>query len=384
MPSANNLPAQALWAGVARRFGRPPVGVWAAPGRINLIGEHTDYNAGLALPLALPLHTSVALARSRAGLSRVYSEPLAGEASFRAGDSPTGGWSDYVAGLFRALRDAGFQVPDCDLLIDSTVPIGAGLASSAALTCAVAVALRDALDLPLGPDELAGLAQRAENGLVGAATGAMDQLASMHGREGHALLLDCRSRHVRPVPLALAEHGLELLVIDTRTRHAHVGGEYAARRRSCVRASAELGVANLREVTDLPDALARLGDPVLRRRVRHVVSENDRVRRTVDLLDAGADLRRIGPVLTASHVSLRDDYEVSAAPVDVAVQAALDAGAHGARITGGGFGGCAIALVDAGRGPAIFGAVERAGLERGFAAPGYFTARAAAGARRLR
>jgi galactokinase len=364
-------------------------GVWAAPGRVNLIGEHTDYNDGFALPLAVPLLLRCAAAPRTDGLLTAVSAQAPGQSVSVpvAALEPGGlrGWAAYPAGVLWALRAAGHRTAGIDLAVDGEVPAGAGLASSHALQCAVALACVDIFGLGLDRVELARIVQRAENEFAGAPTGIMDQLAALCGRAGHALLLDARTLQIEPVPLDLAGHGLALLVIDTRAPHTLVGGQYAARRRTCEQAAALLGVAALRDVAeaDLPAALAALDDAVMRRRVRHVVTENGRVLAVADLLRGGADPRAAGPALVASHVSLRDDYEVSCPELDSAVEAALDAGAHGARMTGAGFGGSAIALVDAPAVPAVTGAVRAAFAARGFTAPATFAVTAAGGAARL-
>ena len=367
-------------------------GVWAAPGRVNLIGEHTDYNDGFALPLAVPLRVRCTASPRPDGLLSAVSAqapgmPVSVPVATLAPGSVTG-WAAYPAGVLWALGAAGHPVGGLDLAVDGDVPLGAGLSSSHALECAVAVACTDIFALGLDRIELARIVRRAENDFVGAPTGIMDQLASLCGLAGHVLLLDTRALSVDPVPLDLAGHRLALLVIDTRAPHALVDGEYAARRRTCEQAAAQLGVAALRDVSaaGLPAALAALagpGEEVMRRRVRHVVTENARVLTVVDLLRGGADPRRIGPALVASHESLRDDYEVSSAELDTAVQAALDAGAHGARMTGGGFGGSAIALVDAGAAEPVADAVRAAFAARGFTAPAAFVVTPADGAGRI-
>jgi len=276
--------------------------------------------------------------------------------------------------------------------VDSCVPYGAGLSSSAALECAAAIALDDLWDLGLAGDDtgrarLAAACVRAENEVAGAPTGGMDQSASLRSRAGHALLLDFRDGGARHVPVALAAAGLDLLVVDTRAPHALVDGQYAARRQSCDTAARRLGVASLREVDDLGAALAALDDPVSRRRVRHVVTEVERVARFVAVLDAGpptADrLRELGDLMAASHASLRDDYEVSCPELDLAVDTAVAAGAHGARMTGGGFGGSAIALVDAGDARRVAAAVTGAFAAAGFTEPAFLLAPAGGPAARV-
>ncbi len=366
--------------------------VYAAPGRVNLIGEHTDYCEGFVLPFALPQRTIVTAAEVGAPAVRrdeptwtVRSTEYPGEITFGVAELTPGavaGWAGYVAAVVWALHDAGYPVPGADLTVSSDVPVGSGLSSSAALECAVLTALCDLGGLDLPVDERPRLAQRAENVYAGVPCGIMDQSASTLCRAGHALFLDCRSLAVEHIPFDIAAHGLAILVIDTKAPHQHVDNEYAARRSTCEQAAADLGIPALRDVTDLADALSRLPDEVTRRRVRHVVTENQRVLDTVALLHAGryAD---IGPLLTASHASMRDDYEITVPEVDTAVEAALAAGAYGARMTGGGFGGCVLALVDTARCEATTAAVAKAFADRGFTAPATFVATPGPGAQRL-
>ncbi|MFD6095115.1 galactokinase [Nocardiopsis flavescens] len=368
--------------GFRAAFGYGPAGVWRAPGRINVIGEHTDYNDGFVLPVALPHAVTVAAAPRSDGRLRFRSAQAA--EAFEADALPrpgtVAGWAAYPAGALWALAEEGRPAGGLDLFADGTVPTGAGLSSSAALVCATLLAASG--DDPPEPRETARLAQRAENDFVGMPCGIMDQSASMLSREGHALFLDTRTLVPEHVPFDPAARGLTLLVVDTRAPHRLVDGAYAERRRTCEEAARLLGVAALRDVTDLPGALAALPDDLTRRRVRHVVTENARVLEAVELLRAGA-VDALGPLLTASHASLRDDYEVSVPEVDTAVDTALDAGALGARITGGGFGGCVIALVGTDRAEAVADAVRRAYKERGFTEPAFFPTVPSAGAHRL-
>ncbi|MEU1587155.1 galactokinase [Micromonospora sp. NPDC005710] len=380
--------AERAAAGFAAQFGGQAAGRWAAPGRVNLIGEHTDYNDGFVLPFALPMRTVVAADRQDGEHWTVWSE-LSGEAiTFGADDvaepGRVTGWGAYVAGVVWALRDAGHQVPGARMAIASDVPLGAGLSSSAALESAVLAALLDLGELALAPDLQPRLAQRAENVYVGAPTGIMDQSAAIRCRAGHALFLDCRDESVEHIPFDLDAAGLAVLVIDSRAPHRHADGEYAARRRSCEVGARALGVAALRDVgvDELDAALAKLDDEETRRRVRHVVTEDQRVLDTVALLRA-ARVRDIGPLLTASHVSMRDDFEITVPEVDTAVEAALAAGALGARMTGGGFGGCVLALIEADRADATAAAVTDAYAEHGFTAPGTVTVLPSPGATRL-
>ncbi|MCW2780408.1 MAG: galactokinase [Marmoricola sp.] len=368
-----------LAADFADRFGSDPDGIWAAPGRVNLIGEHTDYNDGFVLPIALPHLTRAAVALRPDGRIRLAS--LQAPDGFD-GAAPTPGsvpgWSRYVAGVGWAFGEAGHRVPGLDVLIDSNVPVGAGLSSSAALECSVALALSDGLGLALSRAELAHLAQRAENDFAGVPTGLLDQTASLGCTAEHALFLDVRSGAVEQVPFDVRRNGLALLVINTLAHHDLADGQYAARRKSCEEAARRLGVPFLRDAT--LDDLGRL-DGELLQRARHIVTENQRVLDVVDLLHQGA-VAGIGPLLTASHASLRDDYEVSCAELDAAVDAALRAGALGARMTGGGFGGSAIALVPVGSVSLVEDAVADAFSKKGFRAPECFTVEAGPGAHR--
>ncbi|GAA2577802.1 galactokinase [Dactylosporangium fulvum] len=346
--------------------------VWASPGRVNLIGEHTDYNDGFVLPFALPHSTVVAATRRDRPEWTVWSETTGETVRFGAGERVEG-WAAYVAGIVWVLREAGHDVPGADLKVTSDVPLGAGLSSSAAIECAAMAALVDLAGADLPMQLRPRLAQRAENEYVGAPTGIMDQAASTLCRAGHALFLDCRSLATEHVPFDLAADGLAMLVVDSKAPHAHVSGEYAARRRSCEEAAKILGVAALRDVDvdGLPDALAKLDDEVMRKRVRHVVTEDQRVLDTVAALRAG-DVRAVGPLMTASHESMRDDYEITVPQVDTAVRVALEHGAYGARMTGGGFGGCVLALVDEEHCDGVAAAVRAAFAANGFPPPDTF------------
>lgn len=418
-PTVEMLPAWSQADGAARaaaafreRFGTEPDGVWSAPGRVNVIGEHTDYNGGLCLPIALPHRTYVAFA-SRAGsvgtaaddgagapdreLVRLASAQEPGTWEGRLADVAPGsvpGWAGYAVGVAWALRQEGHAVGGFDAVVDSCVPYGAGLSSSAALECAVAVALDEVHGLGLADDDtgrsrLAAACIRAENEIAGAPTGGMDQSASLRCTAGHALLLDNRDGSTRHIPFDLAAHGLALLVVDTRAPHQLADGQYAARRAQCHAAAEALGLPSLREVDDLDAALDRLGGAlppgtdadVIRRRVRHVVTDTRRVE-LVERLLAADEVEQVGPVLTAAHASLRDDYEVSVPELDLAVDAAVAAGALGGRMVGGGFGGSAVALVHADDVDRVATAVAGAFAEAGFTAPGFLVATAEAPAGR--
>jgi galactokinase len=364
-------------------------GVWAAPGRVNLIGEHTDYNDGFVMPFALP-HTTVAtVARRDDGVLRLHSADVPGGAvelrveDLAPGRGP-GGWTDYPAGVLWALRDAGHAVGGADLHYESTVPTGAGLSSSAALEVVTALALNDLYELGLERWRMARLCQRAENVYVGAPTGIMDQTASACCTAGHALHVDTRDLSQRQIPFDLAALGLELLVVDTRVKHAHSEGEYGKRRAGCEAGAAALGVPALRDVpyADLAAALSRLEDPEVRALVRHIVTENHRVERVIAHLEAG-EVREIGPILTQGHASLRDDFRISCQELDLVVDTALSAGALGARMTGGGFGGSAIVLTDVATSPTLTRSILKAFASGGHAEPGIFPATPSQGATRL-
>ncbi|GAA2496142.1 galactokinase [Streptomyces gobitricini] len=371
-----------------RLYGAAPEGVWQAPGRVNLIGEYTDFNDGFVMPLALP-HTAVAaVSRRTDGRLRVHSADTDQGVVQLDVDAlePLGhaGWAAYPAGVVWALREAGHPVTGADIHLASTVPTGAGLSSSAALEVVTALALNDLYGLGLAARELAVLGQRAENAFVGVPCGVMDQMASACCTEGHALYLDTRDLSTRQVPFDLDARGLRLLVVDTRVKHALGDGAYAERRAGCEAGARALGVRTLREVefAHLSDALRRLGDETVRSYVRHVVSDNRRVERTIALLDAG-DVRAVGPVLTEGHASLRDDLRVSCPELDLAVSSAIAAGALGARMTGGGFGGSAIVLVEAVDADTVAKAVVEAFAAAGHTAPRVFPAVPSAGARRV-
>ncbi|HHW83228.1 MAG TPA: galactokinase [Actinomycetales bacterium] len=379
-------PATAALQGFIRRIGHSPAVVAVSPGRVNLIGEHTDYNAGLCLPFALT-QTTAAAASPREDLEvRIWSLDIDRHASIALPDVAPGkprGWAGYVAGTLWALAQAEHPVRGMDIVISSDVPVGAGLSSSAALEGSVAVAADTAFSLGLLHDDdgrraLALACRRAENEIVGAPTGGMDQTASLLARQGHALELDFRDDSVRYVPFDLASHGLEILVIDTRAHHSLADGQYGRRRSECEQAAAALGVQTLREASQ--EQVDGLADPLLRRRAGHVVSEIGRVEAAVEALERD-DFSELGRLIDASHASLRDDYEVSCAELDVACEAALSAGALGARMTGGGFGGSAIALIPTERRAVITEAVAHAFAAAGFEAPHVFVATAGAGAR---
>ncbi|MDJ0354739.1 galactokinase [Paenarthrobacter sp. PH39-S1] len=368
-------------------FGHAPDGVWAAPGRVNLIGEHTDYNEGFVLPFAIGPTARAAVRRRTDRTARLISsygdEGLVTVDLERLAPSNMHGWTAYPLGVAWVLGQQGVSVPGFDLFLDSSVPTGAGLSSSAAIECAVALALNELTGAGLTREELVPVGQRAENEVVGAPTGILDQSASLLGTEGHAVFLDCRSRRAESVPLDLAGTQLVLLVVDTRVSHAHATGGYASRRASCELGAEVLGVPALRDLgaADLREAAGLLDDETYRR-VRHIVTENDRVLATVKVLVEEGPAA-IGALLTASHASMRDDFEISCPELDLAVQTALANGALGARMTGGGFGGSAIALIPAPAEQTIRQQILAAFHSAGFRPPDVFTVTPAAGARRI-
>ena len=376
--------ANSLIEALRNQTGRQPTGVWAAPGRVNLIGEHTDYNEGYVMPFALAQRVLIAAAPRNDRTWSVTSLNNDSTKIFSAADLNPGmvGWQAYVAGVVWALQEAGHRVGGADLVLTSDVPEGAGLSSSAALECAVLTAVVDLNDLDVVGIERAKLARRSENDFVGAPTGLMDQAASTLCTAGHALFFDCRTDAAEQVLFDATSAGLEILVLDTKTPHALVDSEYAARRASCEQAAQLLGIPALRDVTDLDAALDQLPDPVLKRRVRHVVTENARVLEAADVLRAGR-IADLAPLLDASHESMRDDFEITVPQVDLAVETARSSGSLGARMTGGGFGGCIIALVELGDSERIGEAIVESFGAAGYGPPVYFTAVPSTGAQRL-
>ncbi|WP_373557852.1 galactokinase [Microbacterium sp. SZ1] len=374
--------------------GSAPEGIWSAPGRVNLIGEHTDYNDGFVLPFAIPHRTAAAVARRDDDRIRVASTFADGAVEVgldeldtlfptATGSSPrVSEWAAYPLGVAWALREAGATASGVDIALASDVPVGAGLSSSAAIEGATASALNELWDAGLDRTALARVGRRAENEAVGAPTGIMDQMASMLGEPDAAIFLDCRSLAAVPVPVGVVDAGLAILVMDTRVSHSHATGGYRERRASCERGAELMGVASLRDVSmdDLPRA-AEIMDDITFRRVRHIVTENQRVLDTVRTLrEQGA--RAIGDLLVASHASMRDDFEISVPELDTAVESAVAAGAIGARMTGGGFGGAAIALIEADAEQTVSDAVRAAFAASGFAEPTVFTVVPSAGAGR--
>lgn len=375
-------------AGFVALFGYEPGGLWSAPGRVNLIGEHTDYNEGFVLPFAINRRTVVALALRDDRLARVassFADEVVEIDLAELSPEHLHGWSAYPLGVAWALGERGADltaVPGFDIFIESDVPVGAGLSSSAAIECAVAIALNDVWRLRLDRPSLALVGQLAENRVVGAPTGIMDQSASLLGQKDSAVFLDCRSLESEIIDLGFAAAGLVLLIIDTGVSHSHATGGYAERRASCELGARMLGVESLRDlsVDDLPRARELLDD-VTFRRVRHVVTENQRVLDTVATLKESGP-GAIGDLLDASHRSMRDDFDISVRELDLAVETAQANGAIGARMTGGGFGGAAIALIERGDLSRLQVAIDGAFAEHGFGQPDTFVVTAAKGASR--
>ncbi|MDE2409425.1 MAG: galactokinase [Actinomycetales bacterium] len=382
-----DLLKNAVATGFENLFGYAPEVVWSAPGRVNLIGEHTDYNEGFVFPFAINRHTFAAVALRTDAVVRVASAFAPGVIEIELSEisrETASGWSAYPLGVAWALlqKVEGGSVQGFDLYIESDVPVGAGLSSSAAIECSVAVALNDLWELGLSQRELARVGQLAENEIVGAPTGIMDQSASLLGKLDHGVFLDCRSLEAEVIDLGFAREGLELLIIDTKVEHRHADGGYASRRAACEAGASALGLRSLREagLADLPRA-AELLDDVTFRRVRHVVTENERVLQTVAALRERGP-RAIGELLYSSHESMRDDFEISVDELDTAVETALRHGAIGARMTGGGFGGAAIALCPIEKISEISRSVTAEFALLGYAKPDVFVVSAAPGARR--
>lgn len=410
-PMTDAQGAEKATALFAATFGEEPMGVWAAPGRVNLIGEHTDYNAGLCLPIALPHRTYIALRPRSDTKVRLVSDVKPQDveeldlAGLAAGD--VDGWAAYPAGVAWAMREMGFdEVRGFDAAFSSCVPLGSGLSSSAAMTCSTALALDEAFGLGYGGSDegrvtLISAAIRSENDMAGASTGGMDQSASMRCASGCAIRLDCRPgltamESVEQEPVDFGKFGLELLVLDTCAPHQLNDGKYAQRRAMCEDAAKLLGVANLREIADevnacesaeersekLAAVLEQLPDETMKKRVRHVIGEIGRVDDFVAAFAAG-DIQRAGKLINASGDSLRVDYEVTVPELDVAVATARSMGAYGARMTGGGFGGSIIAIVDKGRAREVAQAIADEFEAQGFRAPRALPAYPAAAAERV-
>ena len=364
-------------------FGEEPDLVAAAPGRVNLIGEHIDYSEGFVLPFAIKDRTMVAARKRDDSTVRIASAQRRSKivtvdiSEVKPGLK--GEWERYALGV---LWSMGVK-SGVDLLIDGHVPLGAGLSSSAALECSVATAMNHLFDMGFNLEELARLTQKAENQYVGVPCGIMDQSVSLMASRGFALLLDCRDLSTRNIPFDVASHGLELLIIDTQAHHALTDGGYAERRASCEAVAAKLSVKSMRELTmaQLDSARATLSETEYIR-ARHAITEMKRVLDCVDALGSG-DFVKVGQLINESHRSLRDDYTVSCPELDTAVEASLAAGAMGSRMVGGGFGGSAIALIEAAKTSQTISAIEKAFADKKFKAPRFFTSLPSQGAELL-
>ena len=361
-------------------FGAEPDLVAAAPGRVNLIGEHIDYSEGFVLPFAINDRTMVATRKRddlivRIASAQRQSKIITVEIS-EVKPGLKGEWERYALGV---LWSMGIK-SGVDLMIDGHVPLGAGLSSSAALECAVATAMNHLFDMGFNLEELARLTQKAENQYVGVPCGIMDQSVSLMASRGFALLLDCRDLSTRNIPFDVASHGLELLIIDTQAHHALTDGGYAERRASCESVAAKLSVKSMRELTlaQLDSGRANLSETEYIR-ARHAITEMKRVLDCVDALGIG-DFVKVGQLINQSHRSLRDHYTVSCPELNTAVEASLAAGALGSRMVGGGFGGSAIALIEASKTSHTIKAVERAFADKKFKAPRFFTSLPSQGA----
>jgi galactokinase len=364
-------------------FGEEPDLVAAAPGRVNLIGEHIDYSDGFVLPFAIKNRTLVAARKRNDSTVRIASAQRRNKIVTvdinQLKPELKGEWERYALGVLWAL---GVK-EGVDLLIDGHVPLGAGLSSSAALECSVATAMNHLFDLGFNLEELARLTQKAENQYVGVPCGIMDQSVSLMATQGSALLLDCRDLTTKNIPFDVASSGLELLIIDTQAHHALTDGGYAERRASCESVVAKLGNTSLRELSmeQLENSRGLLTETQFVR-ARHAVTEMKRVLECVEAL-SNSDFEKVGQLINQSHASLRDDYTVSCPELDTAVEAALAAGALGSRMVGGGFGGSAIALIQASKTSETIKAVEKAFSSKGFKAPRFFNSLPSQGAELL-
>jgi galactokinase len=371
----------------AEKFGREPQWIVAAPGRVNVIGEHTDYNDGFVLPMAIDRCTVIAAAPAKSASPRIHIAD--GQTTGIVKVSLKGlvkkedpAWANYVRGVIAGFQRLKAKIPSLDMMINTTVPLGGGLSSSAALEVATATLLEVATGQTLDPVDKALLCQKAEHEYAGMPCGIMDQFISVMGKDGHLLLLDCRSRKTELVPLT--DESLSLLIVNTNVKHELTGGGYAKRREQCYEAAKILSVPSLRDANMkmLKAAKAKL-DPVVFQRARHVIGEIDRTPKAARAIKAG-NWPKVGELMYASHYSLKDDYDVSCAELDVVVELAgaigTKGGVIGCRMTGGGFGGCAVALVETAKVKAISGQIAKEYKKRTGIKPTLFVSRPAAGA----
>ncbi|MDB6030688.1 MAG: galactokinaselike [Verrucomicrobiales bacterium] len=368
-----------------RKFKRKPEWIVAAPGRVNLIGEHTDYNDGFVFPMGIERYTVIAAAPNNSRTIQLLSATNGGTATIDLTKPIIRGepsWANYVRGVIDGFIKKGQSIPGFDAVLDSNVPMGGGLSSSAALEVATATLLEEATGFKLDPVEKALLAQKAEHDFAGVPCGIMDQFTSVMAKKGHLLLLDCRSRTTELVPLT--DPGITILIVNTNVKHELTGGEYAKRRAQCEKAASILGVPSLRSAT-MPMLEAARGrmDDVIFRRARHVITEIERT------LEAAQEIRQshwsqVGKLMYASHLSLRDDFEVSCSELDLVVDIAREigeaGGVYGCRMTGGGFGGCTVALVQSGLSGQITSHIGRVYQEKTRIEPAIFSSRPGQGA----
>lgn len=365
-----------------KKFNSSPETIWQAPGRVNLIGEHTDYNNGFVFPMAIEKTTKVAIAKNSLDYHRIYSlntDELIQHPLEINTDSATP-WARYPLGVIKIM---GIESQGFDIAIESDVPIGAGLSSSAALECSVAAGIDQLMNLGLKKLELAKICQRAENEVVGAPTGNMDQIASLFGEQDQAVFIDCQTEDVETIELGFEDAWLELMVIDTKSSHDLSDGDYGNRRTECYSAASRLGVSSLRQVqVSQLEGIDQLLTEIELKRTRHIVTENARVLEATEAIKA-KDYKSFGRLMNESHDSMRDDFEISTDELNTAVSEAISLGALGARMTGGGFGGSAIALVESKDYEEIKAGILNAFQANGHKAPEIFTVRPSAGAKRI-
>ncbi len=357
-----------------------------APGRVNIIGEHTDYTGGFVFPMAIELGVTAKVTKRNDQVISMKSSQMSEIVEVNLSElhpESVNGWASYIAGSVWSVNRHFPITTGLDIVLESDLPLGAGMSSSAAVECSVTLALATMFNIQIPKRQLAQWAKDAENLFVGVPTGSMDQVASFFGKAGHALFFDTRDDVILEIPIDLADQGMVFAVIDTTVKHALIDGGYAARRTDCEMASELLEVNFLRDITDLDAAISKLlakGTPQrVIKRLRHVVTENDRVLKAVDALNAN-DLALLGNLMSASHVSLRDDFEVSCPELNLAVEVAISEGALGARMMGGGFGGSAIALISSRNVSNLVDAVTNAFSKSGYTSPMVYLVSASEGA----
>ena len=365
-----------------KKFNAVPETIWQAPGRVNLIGEHTDYNNGFVFPMAIEKTTTVAIAKNHLDHHRIYSlntDELI-EHPLEIITENANPWARYPLGVIKLL---GIQSQGFDIAIQSDVPIGAGLSSSAALECSVAAGIDELMNLGLEKLTLAKICQRAENEVVGAPTGNMDQIASLFGEQGQAVFIDCQTEDIQTIELGFEDAGLELMVIDTKSSHDLSDGDYGNRRTECYSAASTLGLSSLRQLSvSQLDGIDQLLTTIELKRARHIVTENARVLEAVQAVK-DKDYESFGRLMNESHDSMRDDFEISTDELNTAVAEAINLGALGARMTGGGFGGSAIALVKSSDYEQTKAGILKAFEANGHKTPEIFKVKPSAGAKKI-